>query len=632
MTTMQYKMATLETSVKEVKKQHQTATDQTDLLTSQVHNLNRTNHILSEHHIRDIFRIRTAQRAPHTAPRDVNNVTTDIPPATAWNEIQMGVPQSLSVTKDDKLLTIDNPDDIPLFLRDLVFSSLIVFTHKVYSLDTLRRMLLICVLLFSQLTQLEGTVISWDHSPVIGPSSTKIKQWDTHFMRIRRDISKGSNGTGTRISQDMGGDSLSIDTLPENQSQVIEDSYNYYTSKVFGSSESQSQELWIDLLQQKNNKARVHSILSNTHRQASRVILSFDFPFYGHPLRHITIATGGFIFMGDVLHRMLTATQYVAPLMANFNPSYSSNSTISYRDNGTAFVIQWDKVHLHEKEDAGGFTFQATLHRDGRIIFGYKEIPLPAQDISSAQHPVKAGLSDAFLVLNPSSDVPESRRRTIYEYHRVQLDLTKIKSQTVVEFTPLPTCLELTSCDQCLTSTLTFNCSWCHVLQRCSSGFDRYRQDWLTYGCAEESQSTSCEEFVDTSSPADSSTPPTSTEQGQLITTTSGLSEGLTTEDDTKQTKYAGEELQQEGPKHSKSLVHSGTITGIVLAVLLITVIIATAIYINRHPGKKGRRCCMQYRPHQWAMKFNNHGNPGMYREVDPTPRLEKDGVMETEP
>ena len=38
--------------------------------------------------------------------------------------------------------------------------------------------------------------------------------------------------------------------------------------------------------------------------------------------------------MGDVVHRMLTATQYVAPLMANFNPGYSENSTVAYFDNG----------------------------------------------------------------------------------------------------------------------------------------------------------------------------------------------------------------------------------------------------------------------------------------------------------
>lgn len=38
--------------------------------------------------------------------------------------------------------------------------------------------------------------------------------------------------------------------------------------------------------------------------------------------------------MGDVTHRMLTATQYVAPLMANFDPSFSRNSTVRYWDNG----------------------------------------------------------------------------------------------------------------------------------------------------------------------------------------------------------------------------------------------------------------------------------------------------------
>lgn len=42
----------------------------------------------------------------------------------------------------------------------------------------------------------------------------------------------------------------------------------------------------------------------------------------------------GFIFTGDITHRMLTATQYIAPLMANFDPSYSKDSTVQYLDNG----------------------------------------------------------------------------------------------------------------------------------------------------------------------------------------------------------------------------------------------------------------------------------------------------------
>ncbi|OCT62102.1 hypothetical protein XELAEV_18043186mg [Xenopus laevis] len=511
----------------------------------------------------------------------------------------------------------------------------------------------VCVLLLFLYSLSQGTDGIWDPLRNSGPVALRQRRWDRHFLRSQRDI-KGHNGT--HVSQDMGGDSLSIDTLPDNQTQVVEDSYSYYTSRVFGPSEHGGTELWVDLHREKGNKTRVHSILSNTHRQASRLILSFDFPFYGHPLRQVTVATGGFIFMGDVLHRMLTATQYVAPLMANFNPSYSKNSTISYRDNGTSFVVQWDKVPLHEKEDAGGFTFQTALHKDGRIVFGYKEIPLPVQNISSAQHPVKAGLSDAFMLLNSSPDVPESRRRAIYEYHKVQLDLSRIRSQTAVEFIPVPTCLQQTSCEQCVSSVPSFNCSWCHVLNRCSSGFDRYRQDWLTYDCAQQSQSTSCEVFPDPYTPTNASPPPTSSEGEQWTPTPSTFSEVLTTEDDTKLTLCLGEGefvglglgwillvqtikhrflIPDERPElsmHPASTVHSGTIVGIVLAVLLIAVIILAVIYISRHSGKQGRRCCAQYRPHQWAtMKFQNH-SPAIYREVEPSPGLEKDNFMEIEP
>lgn len=42
----------------------------------------------------------------------------------------------------------------------------------------------------------------------------------------------------------------------------------------------------------------------------------------------------GFIYTGDIIHRLLTATQYIAPLMANFDPSLSKNSTVFYFDNG----------------------------------------------------------------------------------------------------------------------------------------------------------------------------------------------------------------------------------------------------------------------------------------------------------
>lgn len=105
--------------------------------------------------------------------------------------------------------------------------------------------------------------------------------------------------------------------------------------------------------------------------------------------------------MGEVTHRMLTATQYVAPLMANFDPSFSKNSTVKYSDNGewklprevgqardlvflnaasvrlcsgNLFVVQWDQVRLKGREDEGPFTFQAALHRNGTIVFNYRDV------------------------------------------------------------------------------------------------------------------------------------------------------------------------------------------------------------------------------------------------------------------
>ncbi|GAA6108495.1 plexin domain-containing protein 2 isoform X1 [Tachysurus ichikawai] len=149
--------------------------------------------------------------------------------------------------------------------------------------------------------------------------------------------------------------------------------HSYYTSRTYGPNDPLSKDLWVNIDHMDKEKVKIHGILSNTHRQAARVNLSFDFPFYGHFLREITVATGGFIYTGDVVHRMLTATQYIAPLMANFDPSLSRNSTVIYFDNGTALVVQWDHVHLQDSYNLGSFTFQATLHSDGRIIFAYKE-------------------------------------------------------------------------------------------------------------------------------------------------------------------------------------------------------------------------------------------------------------------
>ena len=109
----------------------------------------------------------------------------------------------------------------------------------------------------------------------------------------------------------------------------------------------------------------------------------------------------------------------------------------------------------------------------------------------------------------------DARQRTIYEYHRVQIDTAKITNNCAFEFTALPSkrnhtsfhankkwwnqcegllpcldclsslslplspplslclsltlspgCLQHNSCVLCLSANQTLGCKWCHVLQR----------------------------------------------------------------------------------------------------------------------------------------------------------------------
>ncbi|CAM4708626.1 unnamed protein product [Leuciscus chuanchicus] len=303
----------------------------------------------------------------------------------------------------------------------------------------------LCIVLLICFLQAElPKVWTQEQRGIIYGKSEKTDGGPSDIQRTRRDKQDPSRHTQNRTGQEpING--LSIDTLPDSMTRVV-DSQRYYSWHSFGPGDKHTQELWVNLDSVDQGPVRVHTILSNTHRQASRVALTFNFPFYGHQVRQITIATGGDIF-----------------------------------------VVQWDKVRLKDRETEGAFTFQTVLYGNGTIVFSYKDVPLPVEKINSTEHPVKVGLSDAFMAILSSSPSPDAKRRTIYEYHRVEIDTTKIVNNSAFEFCPLPTCLQHTSCEQCLQSNLTSGCGWCNSLQRCSDGLDRYRQEWLDYSCSEES-------------------------------------------------------------------------------------------------------------------------------------------------
>jgi hypothetical protein len=229
-----------------------------------------------------------------------------------------------------------------------------------------------------------------------------------------------------------------------------------------------------------------HSMLSQSYRRAATINLKFKFPFYGHEVENITIATGGFLYTGDYVHSWLAATQYIAPLMANFDTSNNQHAKIRYLDDGEKLVVEWKDVYLQEREAEGPFTFQVTLRNDGDIWFAYQKIPIEIVSIKDDDHPVKVGLSDAYII---DRTIYFARRKTIYEYHRLNMKDKQIRNETAIVFSALETCNMHKDCSTCLATPennankADLECRWCPDLGRCSDGTDRNRQDWLKRKC-----------------------------------------------------------------------------------------------------------------------------------------------------
>ncbi|PIO68466.1 hypothetical protein TELCIR_09745 [Teladorsagia circumcincta] len=212
--------------------------------------------------------------------------------------------------------------------------------------------------------------------------------------------------------------------------------HKYYITTIYLNRHQQMDNYWVDIDEMLKKPGVVgnasHPLLSGTYRRAVGAKLSFKFPFYGHMMTNLTIATGGFLYIGDQTHNWLAATQYIAPLMANFD-TMLDGSSILYADDGEKFVVEWRKVQLREQHQAGPFTFQTTLFKNGSIAFVYKSVPMNVSNISDEQHPVKCGISDAYLYHHMfMAHGTMSPKRVIYEYHRIEIPLEKVVPDTVV--------------------------------------------------------------------------------------------------------------------------------------------------------------------------------------------------------
>ncbi|XP_071959732.1 plexin domain-containing protein 2-like [Antedon mediterranea] len=297
-----------------------------------------------------------------------------------------------------------------------------------------------------------------------------------------RQVEVSDDATTTRSLRKKRQDKPDPADEPTDVGYIKEDQHMYYNSTYY----SNGQDLYVDVDKDPVNRFIPHSQLSNTFLTADKIRLPFTFLFYGHEVDSVLLATGGFLYLGSFFHEYLSATQYIAPLMGSFDPSLNDSSTIKYGNNGTAFTVEWSKVHINHLEDAGSFTFQTTLMNDGRIIFAYKNIPLAPSEIGGGNgHKVTVGLSDAFYYDEPLSEGSSFYKRTIYRYDTLELNDTLVMSSSAFILTPLPTCTQQKSCSKCFSGNVdsSFDCKWCPSLNLCSSGFDRNRQDWSEGQC-----------------------------------------------------------------------------------------------------------------------------------------------------
>lgn len=68
-------------------------------------------------------------------------------------------------------------------------------------------------------------------------------------------------------------------------------------------------------------------------------------------------------------------------------------------------------MKLHDSPEIGNFTFQTTLYKNGTIVFAYKNVPIAVNAINDTQHPVKVGLSDAYIRDKSILGEPLSKRK-----------------------------------------------------------------------------------------------------------------------------------------------------------------------------------------------------------------------------
>ncbi|KRX43376.1 Plexin domain-containing protein 2 [Trichinella murrelli] len=377
----------------------------------------------------------------------------------------------------------------------------------------------------------------------------------------------------------------------------------YYTMHIYKPDANRLKDFWISIpdLIKKNSSVRGkvrHAQLSNSYRKAVSQPLSFKFPFYGHIAQNITIATGAFFTLIQVILFDDAIKQH---LLYNRKNGYVNDFALFL---GNTFIIEWSNVQLRKQEKVA------------------------VTDVNDLHHPRKVGLSDAYLYTQTTLAL---NRRMIYEYHRIEVPLEAVQTGAVVEIKANPVCMMFDTCEACMNATLkAFNCSWCPIPSSegssfCSdeAGLHRRRQDWRKYKCDLPNPNFYCSSLNETSvdnnrtvlpfednvviastQSLSTSLPTTAVEsQSLLLTTGSSTANAFTTN------MAQGQEKIISGTHPAKaSGLSSGGVVSLLFIISSIIGLVGWVIYAYYNPHTRSGQFLIRYRPSKWRLNGNRSG------------------------
>ncbi|XP_064647514.1 plexin domain-containing protein 2-like isoform X2 [Lineus longissimus] len=349
---------------------------------------------------------------------------------------------------------------------------------------------------------------------------------------------------------------------------------------------------WVDIEKDPkfNDTYKPAQYKSLIRRKAMNVSLPWPMVYYGHKVKMVTLAAGGFIHTNPFTKPSLTVAQNIAPLMSDLSRSSTDNmiSGIFMVYNDDITVFEWREMEQYQHNNSDGsvvndtFTFQLHLLVNGKIRFLYKSHPTPVADISEELHDVKAGISDGYFVK------PKTGLEVLVPYGMIDIS-DHLKNGVVITFTPKPTCIQQSSCEKCI-KVPDFHCTWCADLKRCSDGYDPYRQSWLDNNCTETGAST-C-----STTPVDKTTKEPTTKPGSATTVKPPVKP-------TKRPKPTKVPCVDDGTgkckpsKHAPAKGKAGTNVGAIVAVILLVFIIFGAggwfWYAYKNPTSSSGMCLM---------------------------------------